>query len=491
MRYFTLKMFLLCALGLIASKAGAETLDITHAIKVSLERNLDIKVSEVSLKDKNALITKALGDFDFNLSATLTRDHSETPSASSLDGVSSVVRSDSSILKPTFSKKTRLGTELSVPYSYTISESNSSYNRIPIGHSVSLGLKITQPILKAFERGYFERNLTRAELDLDNARAKHGEKIDDIALKTTELFLDALRERESVRVQKLMLKNAEFSEEFVKAKHQVGKSSMIEVLEAAAARLRAVESLLSSEQQAATKLDELSAHVYGKLPESLELDHNVDHLLKKPEKINFVEALNHALKRRPEVVAQRAASQKADLDLKYAKADLLPTLNFEGSYTHKGLADGFTSSQEQITKGQFPSWSAGLKFERPIMQYASQAALESKRLQREQQNLKEKQVRRDIELELKKFIRDADVNFMRLQALDSAATAQRQRLHGQSERFKARQISVSDLNKARVDAETAEIDLIKARYALAKSRLKLNLAVSGQDLTNSSQWRIE
>ncbi len=459
-------------LGVLSIVAKAATLDLTGAMTLALEKNLDVRLSVFSIGDKEAALTKTMGDFDFNLSGTVTRDHAETPSSSSLDGVGSVVRSDSMSYKPTLSRKTIYGTELSVPYSYTTSESNSSYNRIPVGHNTSLALKVTQPLLKPFQDDYFRRNIRRAEFDLAQARAKHGEKLDDTALRAAELFLETAREQQTLRVQEMMYENARQAEEFVKLKKRVGKSSSIEVLEAEAATSKALDGVLSSRLSMATKMDDLSIHVFGQT-QTIDLSDGLKEFLGGNPRNDLNSLVALAQKRRSERVSQVQATKKSEVELSAARADLLPTFNFESSYTHKGLAEGFGASQQQVSRGDFPSWSLGLKLERPIMQYAARAALDAKRFAYEQQRLKEAVVVRDIEIEVRKSIRDVDVNWERLQALRNAAMAQRQRIEAVAEKFKAGQISVSDMNRARADAETSEVDEIKSRYAYVKSRLKL------------------
>ncbi|MEK7356906.1 MAG: TolC family protein, partial [Bdellovibrionota bacterium] len=93
-----------------------------------------------------------------------------------------------------------------------------------------------------------------------------------------------------------------------------------------------------------------------------------------------------------------------------------------------------------------------------------------------QQSIKEAQLARDLELELKKALRDVDVGWQRLGALSNAARAQKQRFEAISAKFKAGLVSITTLDKARADAESSELESIKARFAYAKSRLKLAAA---------------
>ncbi len=456
--------------------ATAAGLDVWDAMQTAVSQNFDVRLSDLTKDDRAAGVTRSQGEFDTNLSGTFTRDHSETPSSSSLDGVTSVIRSDTTTLKPTLTTKSRIGTELSVPYSYSISESNSSFSRIPVGHNTSLGLKITQPLLKSMEEGYYQRNVKRAELDLEIAKAKHGEKIDDVAMRAAEIFLDALKDRESVKLQEALLVNTRMAEEFVNAKHAVGKASMIDRLEAEAATSKSEESLLSAKTSLANRIEDLGAHVYGKLQAELQMNDDLGSLLQPAAPLDFDTIKKEALSRRSEWLAQVKASQKARVEFAASEVDLRPNLSFEGSYTQKGLDQDFQKSQAQVDNGTFPSWSAGVKFERPLMRFAARSANESKRLQFEQQSIKEAQLARDLELELKKALRDVDVGWQRLGALSNAARAQKQRFEAISAKFKAGLVSITTLDKARADAESSELESIKARFAYAKSRLKLAAA---------------
>lgn len=459
-----------------SSQARGADLDLWQAMRESLAKNYDVRLSELTQEDREAGVLRSRGEFDTTFAATFTRDHTETPSSSSLDGVTSAVISDSTSIKPTLSTKTRFGSELSLPYSYSISQSNSSYSRIPVGHNTSLGVKLTQPLLKVFEGGYYEKNVKRAEIDLEVAKAKHGEKLDDTAMKTAEIFLDALRDRETVRLQETLLSNARAAKEFVSAKESLGKASFVERLEADAATSKAEEALLASRASLANRLDDLGAHAFGSLPPDLKLNPELGSLLTPAETLDSEQLQENALARRHEVKAQDQSTQKARLELAAAEADLLPTLNLEGSYTQKGLAESFEKSQAQVDRGEFPSWSAGLKLERPLMRHAARSANQSKIFQLEQQKIKESQLVRDVKLEIKKVVRDVEIGWKRLEALQAAATAQRQRFDAIFAKFKAGVVSVATLDKARSDAESSELEHIKARFAYAKARLRLEAA---------------
>lgn len=86
---------------------------------------------------------------------------------------------------------------------------------------------------------------------------------------------------------------------------------------------------------------------------------------KKP-RVDWQADLDEAMRKRPELNAQREAIQAARLELYRAKNGLLPDVSFIGSYSVTGLANQFDKSIGYLTGGKYNEWTLGFVYRQPI-----------------------------------------------------------------------------------------------------------------------------
>lgn len=475
--WIMLRWFILLLLSLPLMVA-AVPLTLKESLVETLKNNFDVRINSTTVDDKRALYTKALGNFDFQLSGTVTRDHNKTPSASSLDGVTSAVVTDNFSLKPTLTKKTALGTEISVPYSYVKTVSNSSNATLPESHNTSLSLKLTQPLLRAYSKGYFSRDLAKAELEIEAAKQKYGQQLLDVCDKTLGLYLDTLRDNESLKVKEKSVHLSQETYDLAKMKHDLGKASLVDLLEAEGVLLKSKESLLSTRTALDGKFLELQLAVFANSATKIEITEDLTaDLVRPPDNLSEESLIQEALKTRPELRANEIALREARMDVRSAETDQLPVLNFEGSVTYKGVADKYSASQEQINKGRFSSYSTGLKLEQPIMGYAAKGEMTLKSLRLQQEELRISQAKRNVELNVRKDLRNYTTTWERIETLQKMVLSEQQRFEGQTLRYRQGKISIFDLTRSQQDLENAELESIKAKIAYKKARLDLAVSV--------------
>ena len=170
---------------LLNGEIEAKTITIREAAVLAVKNNFDMKIEQSSVEQNGGAYTKSLGEFDFTLDLSTSIVDSESPSSSSLDGVSpaTAIVSKSKTYEASLSKKFKFGTELSLPYSYTIEESNSSYSLIPETHETSFGFTITQPVLLTFFPSYFTKDIKKSQIEWDMAKDKYGQKMQETIMK--------------------------------------------------------------------------------------------------------------------------------------------------------------------------------------------------------------------------------------------------------------------------------------------------------------------
>jgi len=446
------------------SSAAGQALGFKESLRQCLKTNFDIQQSELSVKEKEPGMIRARGEFDYNLNASYAVDHSDTPSASTTDGVASAVISDTKTSKLELKTKSSwLGTELSLPFSYSASTSNSSFARIPEGHNTSFGLSLTQPLLKPFFAGYIEKRYIKAKLDLRLAQQKHGETLERSLQKAIQLYLETVQAQETVKVKESSLTIARDLFEAARAKEAMGKISVLDRLEAEARFNRSQESLLTAQAAFTDKKQEFFLHTFANPEKTDDIFNEIESLEKEPPVLSLDQGIRSALEKRVEAQSARTSIEGARTELKHAQVDRLPSVSLEASRTHKGLADNFSDSEKQINEAEHVSTSTGVKLEMPLMGYAATGEKEIKNLRLSQENLKQQNLLRNIRLEVIKSQRQVQIQWARLAALKKVVQAESLKAEGQSRRYNQGQVPIADLNQALQDKENALLELLKGR----------------------------
>ncbi len=485
MKLMAILLLIWCILPLNSRGAQDETsgdikssseLSLKEILKLTLVNNLDIKVADIAPLEKEGSFTAALGEYDYNVAFKYSYDHSDTPTTSTDQGVSSNIIQNTRTYAPTLSKKTRWGTELSLPYEYKVVDSNSTAASVILGHNTSLGLNLKQPLTKSFYPWYFARNLTTLGLDLEIARLKNRTDVIDIISRTLELYFDTIKEKESVRIREMSRDQSQQTLEFSKNKHSLGKASLVDLLEAEGKFQKSQESLLEAQASYQNKADELALGVYAQPGIPINAAEDFDNLEIAPTEYNEEEVILQTIKDRFEVKSAAQSIEKATIENKAAQVDKLPNVTLDSGFSYKGLGTSFQKSQTEINRGNSPSYNVTINVEKPIMNYAAKGEAQIKLLRLQQENLRRASLERNIALEIRKNLRQLQNNWLRIQALKKVVSAEKEKYKGQSRRFKDGAISIFDLSQAQQDKDQAEFELLSAKVSYIKSRFQLSKA---------------
>ncbi len=240
---------------------------------------------------------------------------------------------------------------------------------------------------------------------------------------------------------------------------EVGQLAPIEILSAQAEVATREADILQAEAQVKNAEDELktllnlsqdedkaaAAIVPGDRPVVLE------------NKITLDEALATALENRPDLRATRIGLKNRELNLSYAKNQLLPGLNLTASYWSPGVSGtriiylddnplsgiilgtvpgGSKASLKDALNLKYNNWSLGLTLTVPVSNILSRAAYTQARLDMQQALLDLKNREQQVFLEIKTAVRAAETNSKRVQAYKVARELAEQKLAGEEEKLK-------------------------------------------------------
>jgi outer membrane protein TolC len=171
--------------------------------------------------------------------------------------------------------------------------------------------------------------------------------------------------------------------------------------------------------------------------------------------VDTEEALRQALANRPDYVNTNITLKSKNLELTYAKNQLLPALNLNFQYWSPGLSgtqiiyrdnDPFTGDVIGLIPGavadafknalefNYKNWSLYLSLDVPLNSFFSRGAYTAAKMERREAQLRRLDLERQISLEVSTAARSASSSFQRIQATRSARELAEKKLAAEEKR---------------------------------------------------------
>ncbi|HLD99485.1 MAG TPA: TolC family protein [Bdellovibrionota bacterium] len=451
-----------------AAASEKTKLPLSRAIEISLEKNLDLKIALAGTRESAGYLMRSEGEFDWDLKSSLSRDYNTTPTASTLDGVDedNSLKTNKNALGFGFNKKFAFGPKLGINYSQNVSGSNSSYATTNPLYSANVAGSFEVSVLKLLTPSWFRRSLDESEQDWRIAETRHGEKLVDTVQKTIDLYFDCKQAEQEFRVQTEIHKIALENLEFVQRKRSAGLASKIDLLDAVVAEKRADEGRLRAQETLSRSTDELNAHILGDLGQEFELEGD---LTAEAEK-SLPEMPAAALDERPDLQRSRHELTKAEIGERGASRELYPDFNAKANVTYAGIGRDLTEAQEPLKEFANRSYSASLTASMPLFRWTARGTHKSAQAKLEAQSLRNLQLKRNIEIELRSSLRRFESAGKRVEALKRAIESETESFAAKKAFLRAGRIGVAELNRSMDSLLHAELELVKATVSRVKAR---------------------
>jgi outer membrane protein len=378
--------------------------------------------------------------FDPTLSGQLLGQRSNTPQPSNLNTNSTDLTSNSFVGNFAYNQGFAPGTQISAGFQNQFTDTNSFRNLFNPYSQSSLGVTVTQPLLRGFGS-----ELNRRFIHI----AKNSEKISDYVFQqqvistisgVIRLYDDLVSLNADLKVKQETLATAQRLLEDNKNKVDQGTLAPIEATRAEAQVASAQQDLINSQgyvRQQELILKTVLARNWGDDP----LVHDAriiptDTLALEPLPTQApAEITAQALTSRPEYQAAKLQLTNTQISLKGTKNELLPEIDLVGSYQAGGIAGAYNPSSlastglpgvggnygtviDQILKGTYPTYSVGINLTLPVRNRVAQADVARDQLQVRQTQVRLKQLENQIRAE----VEDALIALQRTRAAYEAAT---------------------------------------------------------------------
>jgi len=319
----------------------------------------------------------------------------------------------------------QIGGEYSDSYGIRNYDEFDSYN-------LWAGITVRQPLLRDF---WIDQSRLAIQINKKNLRfTELGVRymVMNVINLIYQAYYDLVYARENLRVQEKLLEVRQRFDAETKQQVQVGRLPSLDeklaesqVAQVQAALVTARNTVALAENQLKTLLgDDFVSSVGVTLAPS-------DRLVVVPGVFDLRQSWQTALAERPDLLQMRVDLEKADLDLKYRRNQLFPSLDVVAGYGRRGsstarppldpppasLSDAF----DQVWDGDAPNDLIGLIFSMPLSRARERAEYRGSKELREQVRLRIKQREELILREIDDALKTVQSNFDRVSATRKAA----------------------------------------------------------------------
>lgn len=418
-----------------AEDPRAMRLSLDEAIRTAARRNLGVEIEADRFESSGYMARSTYGLFDTYLSANLATESSESPVISAVDASRRDVDTYNVGLRRLFST----GGVLQVGVNNFRQNSNSVFAEVNPAFSSSVGATFTQPLLRDFGVDITRRPINIARNNLGITREQFRDTMMETVLGVERAYLDLIFARENLEVLQQSLALAVDQERITRIRIDVGASAPLDILQPQVAIRTREEEVISGE--AAVRAAEDRLRQLMNLPPS-EWDRpilptgDVDPNL---EQVDLQDAVRRAWELRPEVRQTLLSIDNREIDIAWARNQVLPQVDFNVDYAVAGLGageeSGFGDAFERIAGFDFPRWAVGFQVAVPVRNTEARANRQRSEVQLRESRTQLDQIRQNIAVEVRRAVRNLETLSRQIVATRAAREAAEQNLEAERKRF--------------------------------------------------------
>lgn len=423
-----------------------EVISLADVAVRALQSNLDITISRQTKEGRLTDIVFEQAKFDPTLSVNgrfnRTVDPLERPVLGATDSVLNEItkfdqRNHSVIVDASTNLVT--GGNFDVNYSPARNRANLAdgflFNPAWTG---GLAFTFTQPLLKNFG---ISINQTFIKIAQNNAVVEQHvfrDRVLTVIASVEQNYWELVFAKENVKVAQAALKAAEELLANNRAKAKGGVMSVVDVLQAEAAVASRVEQVLVAEKDIRDEEDQLR-RLLNPGEEDLREDVRLtpaDAPITVLEPLSLQAAIDTAIEQRPEITQAKKNVESGELNQRFARNQLLPTLSFQGTMGLSGLGGDYGESFTRNFSGDFYNYGAGLILSYPLGNRAALSTYNKRKLEAKNAEALLSSVRQQVIVSVREAVRRVQTDFKRIETTQSARILAEKQLKTEQERLK-------------------------------------------------------
>jgi outer membrane protein len=503
--------------GLITSLTSEGKLNLTEAdaVRLVLENNLDVVVERFDPRLSLYDIDREYGIFDPKFATTLTLGRRTVLNPNTVTTGLVAIRNLEHTVNFSFTQLFQTGTQYRIDYTNFRQSNNNPRNITNPFLSSGLRATITQPLLRNFGILPNKRPILIARNNKDISDYVFAERLISLVNQVQALYWDIVFAREDIKVKQRSLDLATKTNEDNKRQVEIGTLAPIEVVQSESEIANRKEELIRAQYSLEQFEDQMKKYIssFGDPAQISAKIEPIDKTLSPSAFRDFdlVQAVSYAIEARPEIKQFKKDIENQQINVRYFKNQLLPSVNLDLSYGTNALVGrartfieegqiipggdtGYADSLHQLFGADFPGYSASITVEIPIKNRAGQADYARANFAKRQAEKRLKALEQQIALEVRNAHTALEMNRARIEAAQKSRELAEKNLEAEQKKFQLgtstirfvleeqRDLSIAQSNEvqALVDFTKAKNDLEKATgKTLEVQNIRIEDAISG------------
>jgi outer membrane protein TolC len=442
----------------MSASAASQPLSLNDAIRMAVEKNLDVRAELYNPAQFEADINRYRGMYDPVL--TLQGNYTDS-STETFSSAGKAVSSQSLALNSSLNQLLWSGGTAALFFNNDYTKSSAV-----TGWQTGLGVSFSQPLLKNFGRDATEININIsryskfASLERFNSRL-----LSTVAQVRTEYFkLYSLREDREVKKVSLELAKKILSE--TQARVKAGVLPAMEVLNAEYGAVTREKELIDAELAVSNQVDVL--RILLQIDAKAGDVQTVDLPPRERFATNEAEALQKALDR-PDIREQKRNLELNELQTRNFSQKTRPDLNFVASTQLTGLASAYQRNMDKVLTFDYPVWSVGLNLSYPLGNTAAENDYRKSRLKTEQLSLQLRSLEDTSANDVRSAIRGVEAGFKQIEVADRGRAFAEERLKSFIRKNEVGLATTKDVLDVENDLAVAKSNQIKSVVGYANA----------------------
>lgn len=433
-------------------------LELQQAVMIALASNTDIAIVAYTPQISREQMVEAAAEFDYTLYGFYQYTSTDTALAHRGGAIPGVQKDHT--MEFGLRQHTVTGADWQIANNFSRTWDDATTDTANRWYQQNLALSVSQPLLRGAWPEYNLSALKIARLNHKITMSQFRAQVEETATAVMAAYYQLIQTRRNVVIVEDLLIVTRKTYDQVVGRSQID-ATLVQIKQAEAAVLNREVVLIEVkkfQKDAQDRLVRLLGDSQINLLGTFELI-PITQMNLLPVQIDVADQLLTALRLSPLLEQTRYAIQQTEINVKVAKNELLPVLNFTAGVTLNG---GFTGGRgpvwDDVYSGRFVSYQIGVEGEYPIGNRAAEARLSQNRLQRLQQ-----------------------ITQMQNTA-DQIAEAIRERIRQIQARYDEYQIQLKNLAATKAKLNALD-DLEKIRGRLTPEFLDLKLSAQAQVAT--------
>ena len=437
---------------------GAEekTYSLQECLASALKNNIALGIKVVQVERQEGLFKQAKEKFLPALSLQLGKANTNTPSYSWIEA-EGAISAESQQLSGQLSQALWLGGNLTLSIDTSQYESNQRFQTINPRYEGAVLFKLVQPLLRGMGDRISRKSIIIAGYNRSISANDLKLALLDTIYRVEELYWNLVFAERNLEAKTQSLKLAEDLLDKNKRMAELGVIAEIEILSAEAETATRQAEILEARALLENSRDELVSTI------NLDVENGGSAIMLRPgddpqrqeKTVDTREVLQQALANRPDYLSSAITLKSKNLELGYAKNQLLPALDLNFQYWSPGLAgtqilyrdnNPLTGEVIGVITGavadafknaldfNYKNWALYLSLNIPLNALFTRGAYTAARMEQREARLRRLDLERQIGLEVSTAARSVASSFQRIQATRFARELAEKKLAAEAKR---------------------------------------------------------